>query len=84
MGIPVPSVVAYHTKELSMAAEHVAALTPDHVRALKDRFLETLCADLVEARRLYARQGYSEIPAYNSGPYAEHWFEKRVGAGLPR
>ncbi|MFF1557141.1 GNAT family N-acetyltransferase [Streptomyces sp. NPDC058279] len=41
-------------------------------------------SDLVEARRLYARQGYSEIPAYNSGPYAEHWFEKRVGAGLPR
>ncbi|MGW7101611.1 GNAT family N-acetyltransferase [Streptomyces sp. NPDC054838] len=35
-------------------------------------------SDLVEARRLYARQGYAEIPAYNSGPYAEHWFEKRI------
>ncbi|MGI5449560.1 GNAT family N-acetyltransferase [Streptomyces sp. CA-243310] len=33
-------------------------------------------SDLVEARALYARHGYAEIPAYNSGPYAEHWFEK--------
>ncbi|MEV8534251.1 GNAT family N-acetyltransferase [Streptomyces sp. NPDC051211] len=36
-------------------------------------------SDLVEARALYARQGYAEIPAYNSGPYAEHWFEKHLG-----
>ncbi|MER7735849.1 GNAT family N-acetyltransferase [Streptomyces erythrochromogenes] len=35
-------------------------------------------SDLVEARALYARQGYAEIPAYNSGPYAEHWFEKHL------
>ncbi|MFD5887850.1 GNAT family N-acetyltransferase [Streptomyces sp. NPDC060334] len=33
-------------------------------------------SDLVEARALYSRHGYAEIPAYNSGPYAEHWFEK--------
>ncbi|MFF4847507.1 GNAT family N-acetyltransferase [Streptomyces sp. NPDC001194] len=33
-------------------------------------------SDLVEARALYARQGYREIPAYSAGPYAEHWFEK--------
>lgn len=33
-------------------------------------------SDLVEARALYVRHGYREIPAYNSGPYAEHWFEK--------
>lgn len=35
-------------------------------------------SDLVEARALYARHGYAEIPAYSSGPYAEHWFEKRL------
>ncbi|MFJ8018112.1 GNAT family N-acetyltransferase [Streptomyces sp. NPDC096339] len=35
-------------------------------------------SDLVEARALYARHGYREIPAYNDGPYAEHWFEKRL------
>ncbi|MFK0045604.1 GNAT family N-acetyltransferase [Streptomyces sp. NPDC090741] len=33
-------------------------------------------SDLVEARALYARQGYTEIPAYNAGQYAEHWFGK--------
>ncbi|MCG5435810.1 GNAT family N-acetyltransferase [Micromonospora foliorum] len=34
--------------------------------------------DLVEARALYARHGYAEIPAYSQGPYADHWFEKRL------
>ena len=34
--------------------------------------------DLVEARRLYARNGYVEIPAYNDSPYADHWFEKQL------
>ncbi len=38
-------------------------------------------ASLVEARALYARNGYVEIPAYNDNPYAQHWFEKR---GLQR
>ena len=32
--------------------------------------------DLVEARRLYRRSGYHEVPAFNEGPYAEHWFAK--------
>ncbi|MFD3539344.1 GNAT family N-acetyltransferase [Streptomyces sp. NPDC058662] len=35
-------------------------------------------SDLVEARSLYARHGYAEIPAYSAGPYAEHWFEKSL------
>lgn len=39
-------------------------------------------ADLVEARALYARHGYVEIPAYSRGPYAEHWFEKRLGGAV--
>ncbi|WP_344321595.1 GNAT family N-acetyltransferase [Streptomyces macrosporus] len=34
--------------------------------------------DLVEARALYARSGYAEIPDYNGARYAEHWFEKRL------
>ncbi|MEU8778160.1 GNAT family N-acetyltransferase [Streptomyces sp. NPDC048606] len=38
-------------------------------------------SDLVEARALYARHGYREIPAYNDGPYAEHWFEKPLVPG---
>jgi SAM-dependent methyltransferase/GNAT superfamily N-acetyltransferase len=32
--------------------------------------------DLVEAQRVYRRHGFTEIPAYNDDPYADHWFEK--------
>jgi GNAT superfamily N-acetyltransferase len=39
-------------------------------------------ADLVEARALYARHGYREIPAFNAGPYADHWFEKLLPAAV--
>lgn len=35
---------------------------------------------LTEARALYARNGYREIPPYNDNPYADHWFEKRLEA----
>ncbi|MBT2366314.1 GNAT family N-acetyltransferase [Streptomyces sp. ISL-10] len=32
--------------------------------------------DLVQARALYLRHGYAEIPAYCSGPYMEIWYGK--------
>lgn len=32
--------------------------------------------DLVEARRLYSRLGYVDVPAFNAEPYAEVWLEK--------
>ena len=32
---------------------------------------------LVEARALYARNGYREIDRYNENPHAHYWFEKR-------
>jgi ribosomal protein S18 acetylase RimI-like enzyme len=35
-------------------------------------------ADLVEARRLYERIGYREIPRFNESPYADHSFAKRL------
>ncbi len=35
-------------------------------------------SDLVEARALYARLGYTETEPHNSEPYAEHWFAKRL------
>ena len=34
---------------------------------------------LLEARALYARNGYVEIPRYNENPYADYWYEKRLG-----
>ncbi|MDI2028699.1 GNAT family N-acetyltransferase [Saccharopolyspora sp. TS4A08] len=36
-------------------------------------------AELGEARAMYAKAGYVEIPAYNDNPYAAHWFEKSLG-----
>ncbi|MFC4017403.1 GNAT family N-acetyltransferase [Micromonospora sp. GCM10011542] len=54
---------------LSAVEEHARAAGADRIR------LDTR-HDLVEARALYARHGYVEIPAYSTGPYADHWFEK--------
>ncbi|MFD4638757.1 GNAT family N-acetyltransferase [Lentzea sp. NPDC058436] len=34
--------------------------------------------DLVEARSLYAKHGFTEIARYNDAEYADHWFEKRL------
>jgi ribosomal protein S18 acetylase RimI-like enzyme len=33
-------------------------------------------SDLTEARSLYVRSGFTEVNAFNNGPYAEHWFER--------
>jgi len=33
---------------------------------------------LDEAIALYRRSGYVEVEAFNSEPYAHHWFEKRL------
>lgn len=32
--------------------------------------------DLAEARALYVRHGYAEVPAFNEGDYAEVWYAK--------
>jgi len=50
---------------------HAQALALSRVRLDTNR-------TLVEARALYARNGYRDIPAYNDNPYADHWFEKRL------
>ncbi|MFC9474613.1 GNAT family N-acetyltransferase [Nocardia sp. NPDC056952] len=34
--------------------------------------------DLVEARALYAKHGYTAIPPYGDDSLADHWFEKRL------
>ena len=34
---------------------------------------------LTEAIALYRSSGYREVPAFNDEPYAQHWFEKRLG-----
>lgn len=35
---------------------------------------------LAEAIHLYRSAGYAEVPAFNTDPYAHHWFEKRLPA----
>jgi GNAT superfamily N-acetyltransferase len=51
-------------------------------QAARDRGATTIRLDtrhdLVEARNLYARHGYVEIPPYNDSRYADHWFEKHL------
>ncbi|MFJ7137751.1 GNAT family N-acetyltransferase [Streptomyces fungicidicus] len=42
------------------------------------RMLLDTRGDLVEARALYARLGYTETAPHNADPYAEHWFAKRL------
>jgi GNAT superfamily N-acetyltransferase len=52
----------------------------DAARALgAGRIVLDTRGDLVEARRLYARNGYQETAAYNDQQYAEHWFAKDLG-----
>ncbi len=38
---------------------------------------------LSEAPALYRRNGYREVAAFNDDPYADHWFEKRIGPSEP-
>jgi ribosomal protein S18 acetylase RimI-like enzyme len=35
---------------------------------------------LVEAIALYRSAGYREVPAFNDEPFADHWFEKKLGS----
>lgn len=35
-------------------------------------------ASLTEAIALYRSAGYTEVPAFNDEPYADHWFEKHL------
>lgn len=57
---------------LLAAAEDAALDLGAHTMRLDTRH------DLTEARALYAAHGYAEIPAYSHGPYADHWYEKRL------
>ena len=45
------------------------------VRGMKTLRLETN-HHLTEARRLYETAGFAEVDAFNSEPYAHHWFER--------
>jgi DNA-binding MarR family transcriptional regulator/N-acetylglutamate synthase-like GNAT family acetyltransferase len=73
--------VAESARGLGLGRRMLAALE-SHARELgvKTLRLETNRA-LTEAIRLYRSSGYAEVKAFNSDPYANHWFEKRLGRG---
>jgi ribosomal protein S18 acetylase RimI-like enzyme/uridine kinase len=48
-------------------------------RGIRELRLDTR-HDLVEAQRLYRRLGFREVPAFNSGPFRDRWFAKRLPA----
>jgi hypothetical protein len=35
-------------------------------------------SDLAEARHLYATSGYLEVPPFNDGRFADHWYGKSL------
>jgi hypothetical protein len=50
VGIPIPSLVAYHQYELEHIAEHVPGLAGEYVDELKELFVEALRDDLVQVQ----------------------------------
>ena len=63
------------------AAALLLAEAERHARELGARVIRlNTRGDLVEARALYAKHGYAEIPKFGDDPFADHWFEKTVAA----
>ncbi|MGW1780393.1 GNAT family N-acetyltransferase [Streptomyces sp. NPDC002143] len=55
----------------------------DAARALGvTRMILDTRGDLVEARALYSRLGYTETEPHNADPYADHWFVRPLGQDL--
>jgi DNA-binding MarR family transcriptional regulator/GNAT superfamily N-acetyltransferase len=71
--------IAESARGLGLGRRMLVALE-DEARTLRltTLRLETNRA-LTEAIGLYRRAGYVEVPAFNTDPYANHWFEKRIG-----
>ncbi len=59
-------------RALLEAAEDAARDLGAHTMRLDTRH------DLVEARALYAAHGYAEIAPYSTGPYSDHWYERKL------
>lgn len=58
----------------------LAALEQVAVERGWPRVVLDTAAPLAEARALYRRHGYYEVPAYNDNQYATAWFEKDLGS----
>lgn len=61
------------------AGSRLVAAAEDAARALGATVMRLDTRDdLVEARALYARTGYTEVEPFNDDKYAEHWFSKNL------
>lgn len=70
--------VADGARGLGLGRRLLAALEAEaRELGLKTLRLETNGA-LTAAIALYRSAGYVEVPAFNTDPYAHHWFEKRI------
>ena len=69
--------VAPDARGLGIAQRLLEALERHAVQGGLDTLQLDTNRTLKEARALYVRNGYREIPRYNDNPYADHWFEKR-------
>lgn len=72
--------VAPSSRGLGIAQRLLDALESQAVAMRLDTIRLDTNRGLTEARALYARNGYHEIPPYNDNPYADHWFEKRLNS----
>lgn len=71
--------VADATRGLGIGRRLLAALEAEaRVLGLTTLRLDTNSA-LQEAIALYRSVGFREVPPFNDEPYADHWFEKRLG-----
>ena len=70
--------IAPDVRGFGLALRMVAELEA-HARRLGARRLrlDTNRA-LAEARALYLRAGFAEVPRFNDNPYAHHWYEKAL------
>jgi DNA-binding MarR family transcriptional regulator len=59
---------------LGALEEQAVVLGHHSVRLYTNRSLD-------EAKAMYCGNGYREVARYNDDPYADHWFEKRLGPG---
>lgn len=73
--------VAPSARGLGIAQRLLDALQAQAVAAGVDVLQLDTHRSLVEARKLYERNGYVETAPYNANPYANHWFQKRLRRG---
>jgi hypothetical protein len=64
MGIPVPTLVAYHQDELGIATSHVDGFGEERLERLKQRFVEAIRDDLVDVK---AHQADDVLIAHTTG-----------------